>query len=499
MIPVMNQLPYDLYRAEQVRELDRLAIEYYGISATSLMARAGQALFDEIRRRWPRKRRLAVLCGGGNNGGDGYVVARLATQAGLEVELYFLVAPDQLKGAARHAFEEAEEAGVSMINYEGQRIDGHDLILDAMLGTGLERPLEGIWAEAAGAVNEAPCPVVAADIPSGLSADTGRIMGCAVQAEVTVSFIALKQGLFTADGPDYCGHLVFCDLNIPHEAYGHLIPTARRIDYTALSYLLTPRRLASHKGDYGHVLVVGGDLGMMGAVRMASEAAARIGAGLVSVATRAAHAATISSARPELMCHGVETPEALAPLLQHASVVAIGPGLQTGEWGRAMMATILDSRLPLVLDADALNLLAVEPLYHEKWVLTPHPGEAARLLGCSADEIQQDRFRAVASLEASFGGVCVLKGRGTLVLGSDREIALCSDGNPGMASGGMGDVLTGVIASLIAQGLELRMAARLGVAIHTAAADHAAAHGGERGLLASDLFPHLRRLANPAT
>ncbi len=497
MIPVMNRLPYDLYRAEQVRELDRLAIDYYGLSATILMASAGQAIFDEIRRRWPRKRRLAVLCGGGNNGGDGYVVARLATQAGLAVELYYLVAPDQLKGAARHAFDEAEEYGVSMINYEGQRIDGYDLILDAMLGTGLDRPVEGGWAEAINAVNEAPCPVIAADIPSGLSADTGCVMGCAVQADVTVSFIALKQGQFTADGPDHCGRLVFFDLNIPDEAYGHVAPAAKRIDYLLLSSLLAPRRLASHKGNFGHVLVVGGDFGMMGAVRMAAEAAARMGAGLVSVATRAEHAAVISSSRPELMCHGVEAPEELAPLLRHASVVAIGPGLQSGEWGRAMLATVLESRLPLVLDADALNLLAVEPLSHEKWVLTPHPGEAARLLGCSTDEIQQDRFRAIASLEASFGGVCVLKGCGTLVLGGDGESALCSDGNPGMASGGMGDVLTGIIAALIAQGLELCMAARLGVAIHAAAADHAAAQDGERGLLASDLFLYLRHLANP--
>lgn len=493
----MNRLPYDLYRAEQVRELDRLAIEYYGISATALMASAGQVIFDEIRRRWPRKRRLAVLCGGGNNGGDGYVAARLATQAGLEVELYYLVKPERLKGAARHAWEQAEAVGVSMIEYDGQRIDGHELILDALLGTGLAGRVEGRWADAIDAINEAACPVIAADIPSGLSADTGCVLGCAVQAEVTVSFIGLKQGLFTADGPDHCGRVVFSDLHVPHEVYGHLTPTARRIDYASLSSLLTPRRQASHKGDFGHVLVVGGESGMMGAVQMAGEAAARIGAGLVSVATRANHASIISGSRPELMCHGVETAEMLAPLLHRASVVAVGPGLGTGKWGRAMLAALLDSALPLVLDADALNLLAVEPLYHEKWVLTPHPGEAARLLGCTVAEIQQERFSAVASLEASYGGVCVLKGCGTLVLGGDGGIALCSDGNPGMASGGMGDTLTGVIAGLIAQGLDLRQAARLGVSIHAAAADRAAAHGGERGLLASDLLPQLRRLANP--
>ena len=497
MIPVMKTLPYDLYRAEQVRELDRLAIEYYGISGTSLMATAGQVLFDEIRLSWPRLRQLAVLVGGGNNGGDGYVVARLAKQAGLEVEVYYLVEPTHLSGDARHAWEEAEAAGVSMINYDGQRIDGHELIVDALLGTGLKGPVEGVWAEAITAINEAPCPVIAADIPSGLSADSGCVQACAVQADITVTFIGLKRGLFTADGPDHCGRLVFSDLNVPAEVYGHLAPAAQRIDYTSLSSLLAPRRFASNKGDYGHVLVVGGDLGMSGAARMAAEGAARVGAGLVSVATRAAHASMISSTRPELMCHGIEEAEALMPLLHRASVVAIGPGLGQGEWGRAMLACILESHLPLVLDADALNLLAVEPLRHDKWVLTPHPGEAARLLGCTAADIQQDRFSAVASLEASYGGITVLKGCGTLVLGGDGETSLCSEGNPGMAVGGMGDVLTGVIAALIAQGLGLREAARLGVVIHAAAADSAVVHDGERGLMASDLFSHLRRLANP--
>ena len=493
----MNRLPYDLYRAEQVRELDRLAIEYYGISGTALMSSAGQALFDEIRRRWPRLRQLAVLCGGGNNAGDGYVVARLARQAGMEVELYHLVEPKKLKGDARHAWQEAEAAGVSMINYDGQRIDGHELIVDALLGTGLSGPVEGLWAEAIAAVNEAPCPVVAADIPSGLSADTGCILGCAVRADVTVTFIGLKQGLFSADGPDHCGRLIFSSLNVPAEVYGHVKPAAQRLEYNALHSALPPRSLASNKGDFGHVLVVGGEHGMSGAVRMAAEAAARVGAGLVSVATRASHAAAISVARPELMSHGVEAADQLAPLLERASTVAIGPGLGQGEWGRAMLARILESRLPLMLDADALNLLAVEPLRHEKWILTPHPGEAARMLGCTTTEIQQDRFRALASLEASYGGVTVLKGCGSLVLGGDGEITLCSAGNPGMASGGMGDVLTGIIAGLVAQGLGLCEAARLGVAIHAAAADLAAGDG-ERGLLATDLFPHLRRLANPA-
>lgn len=492
----MKGLPHNLYRAEQVRELDRLAIEYYGIAGYSLMSRAGQDAFEQIRKRWPRVRSIAVLCGGGNNGGDGYVIARLAKLAGLEVELHQLVEPEKLLGDARRAFDDAVAAAVSMINYDGQRIDGFDLIVDAMLGTGLEGEVQGVWREAIEAVNEIGSPVVAVDIPSGLSADTGRVMGVAVRADLTVSFIGLKRGLFTADGPDYCGQLIFSNLNVPDEVYGHLIPAARRIDYQMLKGELPQRRRNSHKGDHGHVLIVGGDLGMSGALRLAGEAAARCGAGLVTLATRESHAAAITAARPELMCHGVEKAAHLRALLSRASVVAIGPGLGQGKWGKAMLAVILESRLPLVLDADALNLLATDPMRHDKWVLTPHPGEAARMLGCSTLDIQQDRFTAVASLEASYGGVAILKGCGSLILGGDGEVALCNEGNPGMACGGMGDLLTGLIAAIIAQGVGLRQAARLGVVIHAAAGD-AAAREGERGLLASDLLPHLRTLLNP--
>lgn len=492
----MKQLPHDLYRADQVRELDRLAIDYYGIAGYSLMSTAGQVVFEQIRRHWPRVRQIAVLCGAGNNAGDGYVIARLARQAGFEVEVHMLCAPEKLKGDARHAYDDAVAAAVSMIGYDGQRLDGFELIVDAMLGTGLNGPTQGIWAEAIKAVNDIDCPVVAVDIPSGLSADTGCVLGCAVRAELTVSFIGLKRGLFTADGPDYCGTLQFADLNVPAEVYGHIAPAAQRIDYDSLKGLLTPRRRDSHKGEYGHVLIVGGETGMAGAVRMAGEAAARGGAGLVSLVTRAAHAAQISAVRPELMCHGVETPEQLNPLLERAAVVAVGPGLGQGEWGRAMLGRILESHLPLLLDADALNLLATEPMRHDNWVLTPHPGEAARLLGCSVAEVQQDRFSAIASLEASYGGVIVLKGCGSLILGGEGKLALCSEGNPGMACGGMGDLLSGVIAALIAQGLDLQQAARLGVVLHAAAGD-VAARDGERGMLAGDLLSPLRRLVNP--
>ncbi len=253
------------------------------------------------------------------------------------------------------------------------------------------------------------------------------------------------------------------------------------------------RKPTDDKGHFGHVLVVGGDFCMSGAARLAGEAAARAGAGLVSVATHAEHAAIISAAVPELMCHGVEDSASLMPLLRRASVVAIGPGLGKSPWAQALLGVMLQSDLPMVVDADALNLLAIEPAKKDNWILTPHPGEAARLLGQTVEEVQSDRTAAAIELQKKYGGVVVLKGAGTVVVDSEEVIGICGEGNPGMASGGMGDVLTGVIAGLLAQGLSLSQAARLGVCLHARAGD-SAAEEGQRGLLASDLFPFIRRL-----
>lgn len=256
---------------------------------------------------------------------------------------------------------------------------------------------------------------------------------------------------------------------------------------------LPPRDPAAHKGDFGHVLVVGGDHGMSGALRLAGEASLRTGAGLVSAATRADHAATVSAARPELMSHGVESAAALTPLLKRASVLAVGPGLGQGPWGRALFSAVLETSLPMVVDADALNLLAAEPLHRDNWILTPHVGEAARLLQQSIEQVQADRLNTATALQHKYGGMVVLKGAGSVVVDSAGEIGVCSEGNPGMASGGMGDVLTGVVAGLLAQGCSLDEAARQGVCLHAHAAD-VAAEDGQRGLLASDLFPVVRRL-----
>lgn len=264
------------------------------------------------------------------------------------------------------------------------------------------------------------------------------------------------------------------------------------------SYLI-PRHKDAHKGSFGHVLVVGGDYGMAGAVRLAGEAALRAGTGLVSVATRPEHAFAIASACPELMCKGVQTPSELELLLKRATIVVVGPGLGKENWGRALFAAVLETDLPLVVDADALNQLAEFPSMRNNWILTPHVGEAARLLQRPISEIQQDRINTIRLLQQHYQGVQVLKGAGTLVLEGMEYPGCCHAGNPGMATGGMGDVLSGIIAGLVAQGLSLIQAATLGVCAHAVAGDKVAAKYGERGMMAHDLLNEIRACLNPRT
>ncbi len=491
----MNMRPHalELYRAEQMRELDRIAIETFGIPGIHLMDRAGCAAFEKMRTCWPDARRVAVLCGTGNNGGDGYVLARRAREAGLQVSLYQVGDESRIRGDAKLARELMERLGVAPEPWRGQSLSDFDLLVDGLLGTGLQgESVSEPWAGAIAALNGSGVPILALDIPSGLSADTGSPLGVAIRARVTMTFIGYKQGLFTGEGPDHCGEVFLDRLGVPREVYEQ-VPSA--------AHLLTdrepfpPRRRTAHKGDFGHLLIVGGDGGMSGAVRLAGEAALRVGAGLVSIATCPAHAASLNLSRPELMCHGIENPRMLSPLLDRADVVVIGPGLGRERWGRSLLERVLTSELPLVVDADGLNLLAEAPSRCGEWVLTPHPGEAARLLGKSTEWIQRDRFTAARWIQERFDGVCVLKGAGTLILGPEGAPAVCAAGNPGMASGGMGDVLSGIIGALMAQGMSPLEAARQGVLVHAMAADRASAEG-ERGLLAGDLMPHLRKLVN---
>lgn len=497
-LPQSDKLPYALYRSAQVRELDRIAIEECGIPARELMERAGRAAYSRLRQSWPSAGRILIVCGPGNNAGDGFVVARLARRDGFSVRVVQLGQVGRMPPTALAAGTAYLDGGGELLHFDGSLPRDVDVIVDALLGIGLEREVTGDWAQCITAMNQHFAPILALDIPSGLHADSGVIMGTAVQAAQTVSFIALKQGMFTGDGPDCCGEIHFASLEVPARIYAREILAARRLDWPKFERFLGRRRRSAHKGQFGHCLLIGGDLGYQGAIRLAGEAALRTGAGLVTLATRDAHAGLIAAARPELMCVGVDDPARLDPLLARASVVAIGPGLGLTRWAQALLRKAFDAGRPIVADADALNLLAARPEQRSDWVLTPHPGEAARMLRCDIAAIQRNRFAAARRLQERFGGVCVLKGAGSIVQGApDRPVGVCSDGNPGMATGGVGDLLTGVIAALIAQGLDPGDAAEAGVALHAASGDRAAAIGGERGLIASDLLPWLRRLTNP--
>ncbi len=489
----MSALPAKLYTAGQVRELDRIAIEERGIPSITLMERAGGSALEVLTRRYPGATNLVVICGGGNNAGDGYVLARLAQQAGLNVRVVALVEPGQLRGDAAASAQKYLHTGTVQ---DTLSIDGADLIVDALLGSGLNRQVGGVFADAIGLINGSAVPVLALDIPSGLNADTGVCMGTAVRADATLTFIGLKRGLFTAQGPDFCGEILFSDLGTPADIHASVSAAARLIKPAGVLQNLLARPRHAHKGRYGHVLVIGGDYGYLGAAILAGSAAARTGAGLVTVATRVEHARNIPLFRPELMTAAVTSTRDLDTVLNRVSVVAIGPGLGQSDWAMSLFAKVLQTRLPLVVDADALNLLALEHQRRENWVLTPHPGEAGRLLDVATEDIQADRFAAVTSLRDKFDGVAVLKGAGSLVVDATGPIYLNRTGNPGMAGGGMGDVLTGVIAGLMAQGMVPGLAALSGVYLHGHAADLCAGEG-ERGMLAGDLLPVIRSVVNP--
>jgi len=482
-----------LYTSAQVREMDRRAIEDRGVAGFELMRRAADAAWRVFCARWPRIRKIAVLCGSGNNGGDGYLLACLAREAGASVVVLMLAEP--ATADAQRARDAWRDAGGETLA-AGHGLPAADAYVDAIFGTGLTRPVEGLVAQAIRHLNATGRPVLALDVPSGIDADTGAALGAAVRAEITVSFIARKRGLVTGAAVDHCGTLVLDRLGLPEDAFADAPCDARLLDARRMAAWLPPRSRAAHKGDFGHVLAIGGDAGMGGAIRLCAEAALRAGAGLVSAATRQENIAAINAARPEVMAHATTDAAALAVLLDRASVLALGPGLGQSDWGRKLWRAALDSHKPTVVDADALNLLAAQAMaLPPESAITPHPGEAARLLGWNTERVERDRFAAARELAARYRCVAVLKGAGTLIAHTEGSVTVCPWGNPGMASGGMGDVLTGVIAGLMAQGLNAWRASRLGVGLHAQAGD-AAARDGEAGTLASDLFPHLRRLRN---
>lgn len=497
----MQSLPGDpVYSLDAVRALDRLAIEEGGIAGYELMNRAARFAFDEARRRWPAAQRFRVVCGGGNNGGDGLVFARLAAEEGFSVAVTLLAEPEALRGDASAAFEDLRAIGLAVDRGSDPIAADADVVIDALFGSGLSRPVTGEGAAAIAAINEHPGGVLSMDVPSGIDGDSGEALGSAVGADLTTTFVGRKAGLYMGDGRIAAGEIRYSDLGIPNALRARVDPRFLMLQRGALAQLLGPRPRDAHKGSFGHVLVIGGASGMSGAARLAGEAALRTGAGLVSVATHPDSVLPVSAGRPELMVRGIAGASDLDPLLDRATVIAIGPGLGTDDWAQALFAALFaairDSGLPTVLDADALNLLALDPRPMAGAVLTPHPGEAGRLLDGATADVQSDREAALADLVRRFEAIVVLKGAGTLVGSGDGPPWLSARGNPGMATGGSGDVLTGVIAALIAQGFTPGAAAMLGVELHALAGDRAAA-SGERGLAAGDLLDELRGCVNP--
>jgi hydroxyethylthiazole kinase-like uncharacterized protein yjeF len=492
----MTNLPYDLYTAAQIRELERIAAEDHNISFSELMTRAGASALATIKQQWPKAEHILILCGTGNNGGDGFEIARQALRDNYRVEVIQIGDDQLLTKTASGAKDALLTTGIEIQGFQGE-LPPTDVIVDAIFGTGINRAVEGQAKAVIQAINKSPeTPVLSLDIPSGLHADTGSPQGLAVKATSTLNFVGLNIGLLTGHGPHYSGEVYFDSLDTPTAIYSRVMSTFRRLNLEKDGARLAPRERTGHKGLYGHLVIIGGDNSMSGAACIAAEAGARVGSGLVSVATRASHAALLNLMRPELMCHSVEDPEKLEPLLKRANALTVGPGLGQSDWAEALFQKAAETNLPMVVDADALNLLSKSRRHYDNWILTPHPGEAGRLLNCSSAEIQADRYSAVQEIQNIYGGVVVLKGSGTLINNGEALTRLSSSGNPGMSSGGMGDVLAGVIGGLLAQGFPVMEAACVGVTLHGMAGDKAAKQDGERGMLAMDLMPHLRQLSN---
>lgn len=500
-----DSLTESIFTADGVQALDRFLIDERGVQGYGLMQKAARAAFRQLLRHWPSARRVVVLCGAGNNGGDGYLVALNALRHGLEVTCVTVADPQKLSGDARRAWQDAGEAGIVMRPWrelaETEKSDwsgGDVVIVDAMLGTGAHGRPRPPFDEVIAWVNRSGNRVLAVDVPSGLDASMGTVEGDAIRAHVTATFIGRKLGLLTGKGPHYAGEEAYETLGAEQQIEGcQAEPVATLAAWDRCRQWLPSLSPAAHKGDFGHVLVVAGDHGFGGAGLLAAEAAARSGAGLVSLATRQEHVAPALSRCPSLMVRGVSHGNELEPLLDMADAVVCGPGIGQSAWGQQMLQQVIASGKPRLLDADALNLLAGrEPVPSAHQVITPHPGEAARLLGGSVADIESDRLAAVTRLQATFGGVALLKGAGTLVAGPDRLPAVITGANPGMATGGMGDILSGIAGGFLAQAARSRALSLTGAvtaagALHLAAANVASRRVGFRALLPQDVIDSL--------
>lgn len=511
-------LPVALHTAAALRALEARALAAHRRDGSVLMRRAAAAALEALRAAWPVSRDIAVLCGGGNNGGDGWMLAVLARAAGFSPRVLWTTPPGALRGEAAGAAAEALAAGVPASAFAATgsgpaQLARADVIVDALLGLGLAQAVRPPIAAAIEAINAAGRPVLSLDLPSGLCADSGRVLGIAVRADVTITFIALKAGLRLGAGPDHSGRLQLATLGIVDDLGP---PAWTLLDAARVRAAIPARRRDAHKGQGGHVFVVGGGSGMPGAARLAGEAALRVGAGRVTVACAADSAPAIAAGRPEVMVLGLPSEPATAAqqlraALDGADVLVVGPGLGRDAWAMALLRAALDAAKPTVVDADALHLLGLvradaqgaQGASHGAFrIHTPHPGEAARLLGLTAAAVQADRPAALSTLVAGLGGVVVLKGAGTLLATRGAVPVVCDRGHPVLAAPGTGDVLAGAIAGLLAQsgdrsrnGFEAACAA---VWLHACAGERAA-DAAPRGVLAGEIAGHLPAALAAAT
>lgn len=489
-------LTQKLYRADQVRTHEKAAAESLGIDMYSLMVKAGEAVFHHAVSLVPNSEDYLVLVGVGHNAGDGYIAALSAAKAGKTVRLCAIEPDREMSGDVARARQAWLDLGGTVTAFSEDLLARTDVVIDALLGTGIVGVMRPEFARVIDIINASSIPVVSVDVPSGLCGDTGESLGRCIQADVTVTFVGIKLGLTTGAGKQSCGKLIFEDLGI-----GKAFAKIARSDATALDIKhfkgLAPRPINSHKGNHGRLLCIGGNKGMSGAIRMASESALRSGAGMVKVYAHDDSVVQICAGRPELMVIS----RGLDDALMWATCIVLGPGLGTDDWAKDVFDKVMEycqqHAKPIVIDADALNLKAVHTSFTalSDCIITPHSGEASRLLNVSIEDVEANRFNYARQCAQRYDATCVLKGAGSIV-DNKKHSWVCRHGNPGMATAGMGDVLSGILGALLAQGLNTDMACQFGVSLHAKAGDIVAERHGQRGLLASDLFETVRVLIN---
>lgn len=477
------------YSSKQIKAIEEQAFSQ--IEPFALMQRAGKEVFSIINKNYSFSS-LLVFCGPGNNGGDGYIVAMLAKQAGFNVQVITSVEPHALICCALQAYNLCKDADVEMSFFNANANYQADLVIDAILGIGITRKITGKLAEMVSVINKLTCPVISVDVPTGIDSDKGIVHGCAVRATTTVTFIGNKRGLITADALDYVGELVVRKLGVPDACYRIVSSDGKLVDDRILQAQLRPRLHNTSKKDFGNVVIIGGDVGMAGAVVMAARAAMRAGCGSVKVFTHAQHATQLVNEQPEIMYYGVTDSSDI--MLRGASVVVIGPGMGDTDWSENIWKAFSFPGF-VIVDATALRWMAKYPKKNLQCIITPHPGEAAYLLNSSSKAIQQDRYAAAREITDNYECTTLLKGAGSIVTAPKSEYYVLSNGNPGMATAGMGDVLSGVIAAMVANGHSLLDATILGAYIHAKAGDIAAANH-PKGLLATDLLDVIRKIIN---